>query len=105
MQSSADSENLCEKIYSRQGAASKMFIDTSAKSSFSPFDFSKIGKFTSLGKFFTQIHFYAFLQVYISTVLDHLGKHNAAQSEKLAWLDFELALVSRNNFDAAPCRG
>jgi hypothetical protein len=28
----------------------------------------------------------------------------AAQSEKLAWLDIELALVSRNIFDAAPCR-
>jgi len=28
----------------------------------------------------------------------------AAQSEKKVWLDIELALVSRNIFDAAPCR-
>jgi len=38
-----------KKIYSRQGVASKMFRDTSANSSFSLVDFSKIGKFTSLG--------------------------------------------------------
>jgi hypothetical protein len=37
------------KIYSRQGAASEMFRDTSANSSFSHVDFSKIGKLTSLG--------------------------------------------------------
>jgi hypothetical protein len=50
--SSADSENMREKItkiYSRQGAASKMFRDTSANLSFRPVDFSEIGKFTSLG--------------------------------------------------------
>jgi hypothetical protein len=40
------------KIYSRQGATSKMFRDTSANSSLSPVDFSKIGKFTSLGSNF-----------------------------------------------------
>jgi hypothetical protein len=38
-----------KKIYLRQGATSNMFCDTSANSSFSPVDFSKIGKFTSLG--------------------------------------------------------
>jgi hypothetical protein len=37
------------KIYLRQGAASKMFRDTSANSSFGPVAFSEIGKFTSLG--------------------------------------------------------
>jgi hypothetical protein len=37
------------KIYSRQGAASKMFRDTSANSTFSHADISKIGKFTSMG--------------------------------------------------------
>jgi len=67
--SSADSENMLEKIYSRQGAASKMFRDTSANSSFSPVDFTKIGKFTSLGKFFTEN---PFLSVFASipTVLE-----------------------------------
>ena len=53
---SADSENMREKIYKNlfaaMGAASKMFRDTSANSSFRPIDFTKIGKFTSLGKFF-----------------------------------------------------
>jgi hypothetical protein len=60
------------KIYSRQGAASKMFRDTSANSSFSPVDFSKIGKFTLLWvKIFTQqVHFYAFLQVYHNSFRD-----------------------------------
>jgi hypothetical protein len=50
--SHADSENMREKIakiYSWQGAPSKMLRDTSANSSFSPVDFFKIGKFTSLG--------------------------------------------------------
>jgi hypothetical protein len=47
--SSADSENMREKIYSWQGAASKIFRDSSAVSSFSPVDFSEIGKFTYLG--------------------------------------------------------
>jgi hypothetical protein len=49
--SSADSEKMREKIakiYSRQGTASNMFRDTSANSSFSPVEFSKIGKLTSL---------------------------------------------------------
>jgi len=53
--SSADSENICvkkfTKIYSRQGAASKIFRDTK-NSSFSPVDFINISKFTSVGKFF-----------------------------------------------------
>jgi hypothetical protein len=37
------------KIYPRQGAASKMFCDGGAISSLRPFEFSKIGKFASLG--------------------------------------------------------
>jgi hypothetical protein len=40
------------KIYSRQGAASKMFHDTGANRSFSPVDFTQLGKFTSGGKIF-----------------------------------------------------
>jgi hypothetical protein len=53
------------KFYWWQGTVSQMFRDcTSANSSFSPVDFSKIGKFTSLGlKYLLEIHFYAFLQV------------------------------------------
>jgi hypothetical protein len=42
-----------KKIYSRQGAASKMFCDSGANSSFSPVDFSSIGKFTHLGLILT----------------------------------------------------
>jgi hypothetical protein len=42
--------NKFTRIYSQQSAASKMFNDAGgANSSFSPVDFSKIGKFTSLG--------------------------------------------------------
>jgi hypothetical protein len=53
------------KNYSRQGAASKIFRDTSANSSFSPVDFSKIGKFTSLGNiFYSKFIFMRFYTVY-----------------------------------------
>jgi len=45
-----------KKMYSRQGAASKMFRDTSANSSFSPVDLSKISKFASQGKYFYSKH-------------------------------------------------
>jgi hypothetical protein len=41
--------NKITKIYSWQGVAPKMFRGTSANSSFSPVDFSKIVKFSSLG--------------------------------------------------------
>jgi hypothetical protein len=57
--SSNESESMREKItkiYSRQGTASKMFRDTSAISGFSPVDFSKIGKYTSLGQIFNSKH-------------------------------------------------
>jgi len=39
------------KIYSRQGAASKMFRGGGANSCSSPVDSSQIGKYTSLGQF------------------------------------------------------
>jgi hypothetical protein len=55
--------NKITKIYSRQGAASKMFIDTSAISSFSPVDKNRQIHFSGF-KFLLKIHFYAFLQLY-----------------------------------------
>jgi hypothetical protein len=61
------------KIYSQQGAGSKLFRDTSANSSFSPVDFSKIGKFTGLN-FLLQTHYYVFLQEYTNSFRD-LGKN------------------------------
>jgi len=87
------------KIYPQQGAASKMFHNTSANSSFSPVDFSKIGKFTSLGNIFYSK--YMRFCKYTNSFRD-LSKYKI--SDKLAWLEIELALVSRNIFDAAPSR-
>ena len=80
-----------------------MFRDTSANSSFSPVDFSKIGKFTSLGNIFYSKYIFMRFRKYTSSFKD-LWEVYAAQSDKLARLDIELALVSRNIFDAAPCR-
>jgi hypothetical protein len=62
------------KIYSRQGAASKMFRDTSANSSFSPVDFSKIGKFPSLGNIFYSKYIFMRFCKYTNSFRD-LGKY------------------------------
>jgi len=62
------------KIYSRQGAASKMFRDTSANSSFSPDDFFKIGKFTFLGNIFYSKYIFMHFCKYTNSFRD-LGKY------------------------------
>jgi len=62
--SSTDSVNICigkYKIHSHQGAASNIFRDVGANSSFSPVDCSQIGKYTSLrSNFVLQTQFFCF---------------------------------------------
>ena len=62
------------KIYSGQGAALNMFRDTSANSSFSPVDFSKIDKFTSLGKISYSKYIFMRFCKYTNSLRD-LGKY------------------------------
>jgi hypothetical protein len=88
MRSSADSENKCEQKLQKFVRVKNVRRHYSANSSFSPVDFSKVGKFNT---FFTQNTFSCF---FASIPLEVF----AAQSEKLAGLDIELAFSVSEHF-------
>jgi hypothetical protein len=99
--SSTDSENMREKKYNNLFTAGCSVKNVSRwwrqYASFSPVDFSKIGKNTSkIKKSLLKILFYAFLHVYHQFLRPR--EVNYSQSEKFARLDIALAQHLRGTF-------